>query len=115
MQMNSVQSCTEKRTVCGHAPGYGGLLTADCHPTDIGFAKQILLTLAQAYETSWHVEFQDDRLAFWSWSLLAWSTGSTVITSVVANIAWAKVASDRRIDDLVLGLNSLDLNLYASV
>ena len=65
MQMNSVQSCTEKRTVCGHAPGYGGLLTADCHPNEINFAKQILLALAQAYETSWHVEFQDDRLAFW--------------------------------------------------
>lgn len=66
MQMQSVQSCTEKVTVSGYADGEHGILTATCHPEDLTIAKEVLKTLYRAHQGSWSVEFQDACVSFWS-------------------------------------------------
>lgn len=65
MQMHKVQSELDKVTVSGWAEGGHGILTATCHPNELTIAKEILKTLYRVMQTSWSVEFHNDRINFW--------------------------------------------------
>jgi len=64
MQMQSVQSITERREFCGLVDGV--LLTGRSHPTDETWAKQMLLVLHRAVPSmSWELEIQSGSILFW--------------------------------------------------